>query len=288
MNIWYIQESQKKIINFFHVIEIENIDSRVLINVPMNEKTNNHRVVKLAKKTISLLQEKHIKNVAISQNLSVNQLFKDILNSEHINVLDGRRLFFLLSKEIIKEICKVSKTNIENIEISILVNEFKEENLLNIIDIAKDVRRLNIITSDIKKFEKLQEYLYNNFGIMTKLSNNKQKSLTNSNIILNIDFTNIMLNEYRLPYKAVILNIYNKIDIKAKYFNGININDYNIITKEEFKINQFSNKIVYESIIYGYSFNEAKEKFIKDNIEVTEFIGNNGKIKDEELQQIFL
>ena len=126
--------------------------------------------------------------------------------------------------------------------------------------------------------------LYDEYGIILNVSNNKRRSLLKSEIILNIDFPEELVNNYRIYEKAIIINISDKVDIKSKRFNGINVNKYNIIIPEECKLKAFQDEIIYESLIYiknGYK--EIKEKIIDDNIEIEALIGNNGKINIDEI-----
>lgn len=165
-----------------------------------------------------------------------------------------------------------------------LVNDFDGVTTEIIILIAKNIKRLNIVTNHIEKCKKIEEYLYNEFGIMLNISNNKKSSLSKSEIIINIDFPQELINKYRIYDKAIILNILEKISIKSKRFNGINANYYKINMSEEYKLDEFDDEIVYESLIYNYKhLDNVVDMIIKDKIEIEGLIGNNGIIKEKEL-----
>ena len=51
---------------------------------------------------------------------------------------------------------------------------------------------------------------------MITINNNKKKSLTKSDIILNIDFPNELINKYRIAENANIINIKGETKIKQK------------------------------------------------------------------------
>jgi len=85
-----------------------------------------------------------------------------------------------------------------------------------IIDIAKHVKTLNVITNHIDKCKEIENYLCNEFGILINISNNKKISLSNSQIILNFDFSEEVLNQYVISDKTVIINFEEKILIKVK------------------------------------------------------------------------
>ena len=272
MKIVYIKEQEKKlnlkqkIKSFFNVIEIEYIDEKVILTLPINENLLDKKAEKISKKLNKMLYIDSIQNVVLSKNLMQNQVLKNKLYEKNINILDGRKLFALLSYQIIERTSEYSNMNLEEMEISILVNDNSETNTYNITEIAKNVKRLNIITNHIEKFQKLQDYLYNELGIMIKISNNKKKDLLMSKIVLNVDFPQELINGYKLPTKCIIVNLNNEINIKKKQFNGININWYNIIMKDKYKIEKFNDEIVYESKIYGKPLKNQKDIIKQDKI----------------------
>ena len=132
--------------------------------------------------------------------------------------------------------------------------------------IAKNTKRVNVISNHLEKLKSLQELLYEEFGIMIKISNNKKKDLLKSSIILNIDFPEDLINKYKIPNKCIIININNEININSKLFNGININNYNIIVNNENKLSTFSKEIIYESYIYNLQIREAIKKITNDKV----------------------
>lgn len=167
-------------------------------------------------------------------------------------------------------------------EVSLLVNDFDGITTELIILIAKNIKRLNIITNHIEKCKKIEEYLYDEFGIMLNISNNKKVSLSKAEIIINIDFPEEIINKYRIYDKAIILNILEKISIKSKRFNGINVSYYKINIPEEYRLDEFEDEIIYESLIYKYKhIGVILETTTKDKIEIEGLIGNNGIITEE-------
>ena len=120
---------------------------------------------------------------------------------------------------------------------------------------------------------------------MLNVSNNKIKSLLKSEIIINIDFPEELVNKYRIYDKAIILNINDNISLKSKRFNGINVNYYKIKIPDEYKIEGFKDEIIYESLIYGKRYQEINEKIIKDNIKLEKLIGRNGPIIEKEINK---
>lgn len=169
-------------------------------------------------------------------------------------------------------------------EVSILVNDFTNINIDTIILIANNIRRLNIITNHIDKCKRIENYLYEEFGIMINVSNNKKTSLAKSEIIVNIDFPKEILNKYRIYDKAVIFNVLDKIAIESKRFNGINVNYYKISMPDKYEMDEFENEVMYESIIYKYKeLDNIRERIEKDKIRIKKLIGENGPIRESEI-----
>ena len=120
---------------------------------------------------------------------------------------------------------------------------------------------------------------------MLNISNNKKTSLSKSEIIINIDFTKELLNKYRIYDKAIIFNVLDKINIDSKRFNGTNIVYYRITMPKEYKMQEFEDEMVYESIIYQYNdFNKARKRIEKDKIRIKKLIGKNGPIRESEIR----
>lgn len=150
--------------------------------------------------------------------------------------------------------------------------------------IAQNVKRLNIITNHIEKFNKIRQYLYNEFGIVLNISNNKKASLSKSEIIINLDFPQELINQYNIYNKAIIINILEKIFIYRKKFNGVNINYFKIIMPEKYVLSEFDNEILYESIIYQYNeLLSIRNRIIGDKIKIRKLIGNNGPVQESEI-----
>lgn len=270
MDVLYIKEKDENLTLkqkiTFNKTEQNIIDNKEVICIPINDKTRIKKNNRVSKKLNKLLYKKCAKNVVLSNALLKNEIIKNSLYAENINILDGRKLFNLLAKQAVEKVCKLANKQIEEIEISILVNDYDETNMKNIISIAKDVKRLNIVTNHVEKFNNLQDYLYDELGILIKISNNKKKDLLNSKIILNMDFPEEILNEFCLPQKSVIINLSNEINIKTKQFNGININYYNIYMKDKYKLQGFNDVLIYEALIYDLKKDDASEKILKDKI----------------------
>lgn len=128
---------------------------------------------------------------------------------------------------------------------------------------------------------------------MIRITDNKRKGLLNSNIIINVDFPEELINKYTINPEAIIVNLENDVKIKSKKFKGINANDikinissnYNIEFEKNNVYNDFEIKELYEASICNLSLEEVKKKLKEDNVHVSALIGNNGIINKKEFEE---
>ena len=294
MNICYISETHEtcdfvkriviKIKKIFNIVEFSEDNGKTTITLPLfkSNKIRNKKIIKIAKRINKKLYDNNIENVVLSNYLEENEILKQKLYCQNINILDGRYLFYLLIPEIIEYILKRQKVKLQNGEVTLLINDFTQNNAKIITYIAQNVKRVNIVTNHSNKFNKLEDYLYNELGVILNITNNKSKSLSNANLIINIDFPEEIINKYEINSNAIIVNIFNEIKIRAKKFNGININYYKACIPKEYQIDGFQNNLVYESSIYKYSYENARKDIIANKIRIKKLVGINGDISENE------
>ena len=149
---------------------------------------------------------------------------------------------------------------------------------------VKEYKRINIITNHIQKFKKLEEDFFEEQGIIITVGNNKRKSALKSNIIINVDFPNELINQYNINDEAIIINLRGNIKINKKRFTGININDYEIDFDnfEEFDYEKemlFDKKDIYEAeLIKNQPFKYSRNDIAKYKVKVTKLFGTNNEI----------
>lgn len=294
MNICYISETHEtcdfvkriviKIKKIFNIVEFSEDNGKTTITLPLfkSNKIRNKKIIKIAKRINKKLYDNNIENVVLSNYLEENEILKQKLYCQNINILDGRYLFYLLIPEIIEYILKRQKVKLQNGEVTLLINDFTQNNAKIITYIAQNVKRVNIVTNHSNKFKKIEDYLYNELGVILNITNNKSKSLSNANLIINIDFPEEIINKYEINSNAIIVNIFNEIKIRAKKFNGININYYKACIAKEYQIDGFQNNLVYESSIYKYSYENARKDIIANKIRIKKLVGINGDISENE------
>lgn len=294
LNICYISETHEtcdfvkriviKIKKIFNIVEFSEDNGKTTITLPLfkSNRIRNKKIIKIAKRINKKLYDNNIENVVLSNYLEKNEILKQKLYCQNINILDGRYLFYLLIPEIIEYILKRQKVKLQNGEVTLLINDFTQNNAKIITYIAQNVKRVNIVTNHSNKFKKVEDYLYNELGVILNITNNKSKSLSNANLIINIDFPEEIINKYEINSNAIIVNIFNEIKIRAKKFNGININYYKACIPKEYQIDGFQNNLVYESSIYKYSYENAIKDIIANKIRIKKLVGINGDISENE------
>lgn len=304
LNILYLINNKKIEKNDKNKLNQKNNNKNIKIN-KKDTKINKNKLINIIKikkeknkyskliKIIKIIKKYNFKNVILSNNLYNDDKIKDILINNKINIIDGKTLYEALLFKIVEKISIMQKTKIEKYELSILIKEKNEIRVSNIIKLAKKCKILNIITNNIKQFEKLEKYLKNKYGIILNVTTNTDKSLLNSNIIINLDYLFDEFSNINLPRKTIILNIKNNIKIYSNFFEGINITDYLIYLPEKYNkivnlIESINPVFLYEAVIIEENLiqSELERKINFDKIDIKYFLGNNGKIRGREFLKV--
>ena len=282
--IMYIRQSEniKFLHKVFNIFKVEKLDDKTIINLPINKKSKNKKIEKVIQKLSQYFNNNNIKIVVLEQTLMENANIKNIIYSNNINILDGTRLDKFLVYSLVQKIYQYKKTNIQAGETTLLINENDDINVETIIMLAKEIKRLNIITNDIKKFRKIVDYLYKELGILIKLSNNVKTNLRSSDIIVNIDFPEEIVNKLEIPNNAVVLNMPKNINIKSKKFSGINIKAWEIEVPDKYVLEGFNTSIMYEASLYTKPVMKVFEQIQNEDIKIKKLIGVNGVINAKE------
>ncbi len=293
--MYFIQETDKpKILSQLLLIPKLEKDKIILPMFLETEEKNNQKEIRkkdselekkitkqemlIAKKTKKILDKTHCKKVILSKEMQGKEIFCNQLYTYGFEISDGRWLFKVLAFDAINYVVKKNNITSEKIKISILVNDLDEIILEIINQIIKKYKNINIVTNHMEKFKKLEEQILEEYGIMITVNNNKKKSLTKSDIILNVDFPNELINKYRIAEKASIINIRGNIKINQKRFEGKIYNDYEIKYEnlEEFdfdKENIYYKKNIYEAYIYKQQpIENIMNKIRKDKVKITKLL----------------
>ncbi len=266
----------------FNSIKHESVLEKEIFSLPINKESKNKKIQKVSIKLTKSLLEENIRKVVLSNELFENEILKNVLEQNIINVLDGKLIYKILLPKIIQKICLYKNSDIKEEKITILVDENNEINKNNILKISQEAKVINIVTNFINKFITTANYLYEELGILVRISNNIKKDLLNSNIIINIDFNEDLINKYYINPKAIIVNVPDNVKITSKKFSGININSYNIIIPEDYELIGFDDKHIYEARIYYKNLHEIEQSIEENQIEIESLIGKNGIINKKE------
>lgn len=281
--MYYIQEADKPnlIFKLFNIIQVQG-DKIIL---PINEKKiASRKIQKLAQKTKKIIEKTISKKIVISEKIQKQEEYVNLLHTYDLEIMDGKWLFEILSCKVLDYILKQKKMRKEEIAISILVNDLTENMLSNIKQIAREYKRVNIITNHIEKFRKIEKQILEEDGIMITVGNNKKKGLSKAKIIFNVDFPSEIINQYNIYENAIIVNIRGNVKITKKRFNGITINDYEIAFNKGEEFDYDKETKYKECKIYEAQMNkkqpllEIMKKIEKDKVKITKLIGINSMI----------
>ena len=235
---------------------------------------------KIEKKLIKKLKKYKTKKIACNKEIMKNKEFINYMYANNIDIYNGKILYKYIIKNIF-EYLEYLGFKLEKINVAILVNENSKINM-QIIYLASNIfKSISIITNNQNKFRKIENELEEN-GISINIANNKKKSLSKTDLIINIDFPKEIINKFNINNKAIILNIEENIKIQKKKFEGININYYEIDFKNEFlEYENFDKNIIYEGL-----FLEKLGNLPIENLKIKSLIGNRGTILKEEFEKI--
>lgn len=277
--------------NMFNIVTKKRIDDVEIWVLPFKEK---YYINKL-RKIISKLKTQEDKIYLISNELKANNMCQ-VMEEYSEEYIKEEKIKKALLVYIIEYICSMQEKEIADLDLTILVNNTSNINMYLIEKLAKQVKTLKIVSLHINKFKKLEERLYNEEGIPIQFSNSYKKSLKKSEIIINLDFNELEINEYDICNNAIIVNcIDNNVKIKSRLFNGIIINSCDIEYKKEI-INIFKEIKIYENytkLMLCASLIENEDNIFKiynileeNNIKIVNLIGNSGNINKNEFKNV--
>ena len=227
MVVFFIEETEK--IKLLKKISVNQ--DKIIINSKI-DKINN----RIKHKILRILDINSCNNVIISRKLKNNNNFINFLYSNSINIVNGKKIHRGLTEKIIEKVCKNNEILPKESRISFAIN-YSEENIIKVIEnCSKIFKFISIVSNNIDAFKRIKEKLYNENGIIITISNNRKKAFSKTDIIVNVDFPEEMLNKYDIYDNAVVININEPTKIRKKRFSGKIINDYKISLKKNSNI----------------------------------------------------
>lgn len=278
--MYYIREIDKPnmLLEKLNIVRLKNDEIILPIKTENNNEKTMNNLEKLAYKTNKILAKTNSKKLVLSKNIKKQKQYVNYLYAYDYDIVDGVWLFKILLPDVLEHIIKKKNLNKSNMQISILTNSISELEIINIKNIVKNYKKVNIVTFHIEKLKKLEQEILREDGIVMNIGNNKKKGLSKTKIILNLDFPQEVLNKYNINDEAIIVNFEGGINIEKKRFNGININDYEIkvLNSNEIdfsKTTKFALKDIYEAEQYKTQpIKQVIEKIRKDDVQIDKLI----------------
>ena len=280
--MYYIQEDDKPsfIFRLFNIVQLRQ--DKIILPID-DKKISSKKAQKLTRKTKKIFDKTISKKVVISEKIQKQEEYVNYLYSYNLDIVEGIWLFEVLSEKILNCIIQKTKRKKEETRISILTNDITENMLANLRNIAREYKLVNIITNHIEKFKRIENQILEKDGIMITVGNNKKRGLLKSEIIINVDFPQELINQYSIYEKAIIINIKENIKIATKRFNGICINNYDLsFQNKEFdydKETKYKASKIYEAQINKRQpFREIIKQIDNDKVKITKLMGINSKL----------
>lgn len=270
---------------------IEKMDKRKMIGRKIQLENDNIKIYmdlekgKNIRKLVKRLLLNETNNVVIDKELITCEKLINLLKSNDIKIFDGKWLEKYLILDILEYIINKKQIIKAETEIAITANEITDLLIEMIKILSKQYKKLTIVTNHIEKLRKIEKEIKEKEGILIILSNNKNKSLLKSQVIINMDFNQELINQYKIYEEAIIINAEENIKIEAIRFNGIVINDYEIeIGRKEFiwrdGIEKYRQRDLIEAELYVRdTYKNIRKKIQKNNIKIKELYGINGVLK---------
>lgn len=296
MVIAYIKEERlnNNFFQNFQGMEIGIADNNYIIAIHDKDKKS------IQKRLVKKIYKLKIDAIVFSKELEGK--FKDdicemLKLDDNINVkmINGKKLMEYMEFDIMKYILEKQKHSMRQEDIYII---FKRDNSLNLnflVRFIENFRMTNVVTNDIARLKNVQDNLLDNENILISVSNNKKKALRRAKYVLNVNLTTEELAKYNINRNAVIINIRENVKYSNPGFEGVNVNYFDIKVPDEFdeKFEQMGNNFdlvkLYESILIAEdmeNLDKVYEKIARDEIQVKNVIGINGRISDEELERV--
>jgi len=277
--------------NIFNIVTKKKIEDFEIWIMPVKEKYSKSKLQDIICKRLKNQGNTYL----VSNELKENKVL-EIMNEQTQEYITDEKIKKLLILKTLNYILSLGNKELENIELTILVNNTSNINMYLLEELAKQVKILKIVSLNIYKFKNLEQKLYNEYGIPIQFSNSFRKSLEKSELIINLDFNEFEINEYEIFNNAIIINCTTEnIKIKSRLFNGIVINSYDIEYKKEL-INKFKKMKIYEnytrlmlyaSLIEKEIINKIYDEIQANNVQVIGLIGNSGLINKKEFKNIY-
>ncbi len=267
----------------FDHITVNRLEDELQLVIPAFKEK---RQKKIAYQINKIMKKNKVSNLVLSNDLKQFTDFKNILLQNSNSIITGKKLYKVLLPKIITELSKLLSFEKEKMNIAILVQEYSADNVELIQILADEVKSLSIVTNNGYRFEQIVSELLRSKGIAVQLLQKGKTNLKRRHIIINLDFSSSELETLNVPNESIVIT--NQIE-KQKMkngFNGIVIRDIDIYLGQ--RIEDFRSMELCEAYIYRY-MKRIKENtllFNRSIYQINGYIGNNGKIEQEDFERL--
>lgn len=270
----------------FNRISSEEILGEVKIITPKIRERNEKFLIK---KILKKIDDYNVENIILSKEITGNNNLCRKLEDYKKNIITGSRMGKVLIGRFINEIARYTKYAKEKMNILLLMNEYSLENIDLIEHISRDVKELNLISRNYTKYEKTSIRLFEQYGYLVKLYNNgTEKDFRRSNLVINLDFNEEEIQKIKMPKNSVLISLNNRITTVKHGFNGIIINDVDIMYGEFENKMRYRDLAICEAKIYKplRKLKDNERIFNSEKYVINGYMGIKGKITVEEFEKI--
>lgn len=257
------QNLKNKIMIKFNIFEKNEDEQKIIYTLySLNKKGIKKIERKIKTINVPIILSKEIKENAKKEEYKNTKIYKIIKSLK-----EDKTIFRKYIEEVLNNVVTRTKEFPEQQSLYILAKSENVKIKNEIISMLSRYKAVNIVTTNLREFQKLEENLDKNLETFTVL-NNKRKSLARARYIINIDFNEEELLEYNINRTANIFNLNTK-KLHLNNFDGYIINNI--------EINSNNQKYDIKDL---YLANIINEEDIKNIIKSGQYklIGNNGYI----------
>ena len=267
----------------FDKIEANEICDELDIRVP---EFKDNKQQKYAKKISKILKQHKVSNVVLSNELKNSIGFRNIIMQNNNYIITGKKLYKVLIPTIIRDIANLIKYDKEKLNIAILIDEYSADNVELIKIIADEVKSVTLITNNAYRFQQLVDELLRSKGIIVQLLNKGKINLKRKQVVINLDFSDTDIEKLNVPNESVVITNNFSVQKMKNGFNGIVIRDIDIYLNKSNE--KFRSLELCEAYIYNYMkrIKENELLFKRSTYKINGYIGNNGKITQEDFERL--
>jgi len=242
-------------------LEVEEIQFPFLIED--KDRVSKTRFERALTRIRKVLYQKGISEIIIDKGTAESGLDEHLLSIEKsLRIFDGIGFYGVYIIEILKYICRKMGIKLQNIPVTLILDDVDDffRNILK--DLCTKVRFLSIISVNSENFIPLVNEIYSEIGLVVRLEKSIKSKKGDFGILINFSKNKDLVNSNRYSRNFVILNLGARIS--NDNINGILITDIIIKSKNK-DIDKYywTGKAAFcEALAYVLTGSESKDKTI--------------------------